>query len=105
MQSDRTGRGNLTICQVVYLERTKGIFSTQIRTQHNHLGLGLVGDARRLRKVANEAVTINGIDIVGTSGTGHDSRLGELPDYSFNELINKSDAVFIESDVKNRYEQ
>lgn len=92
-------------CQVVYLNRTKGISSTQIRTQHNHLSLGLVGKAKRLWKVANEAVAINGIDIVGTSGAGYDVRLGELPDYSFNELIDKSDAVFIESDVKDRYEQ
>lgn len=92
-------------CQVVYLERTKGISSTQVRSQHNHLRLGLVGKAKHLWKVANEAVAINGIDIVGTSGSEHDSRLGELPDYSFNELIEKSDAVFIESDVKDRYEQ
>lgn len=92
-------------CQVVYLERTKGISSTQVRSQHNHLRLGLVGKAKHLWKVANEAVAINGIDIVGTSGSEHDSRLGELPDYSFNELIEKSDAVFIESNVKDRYEQ
>lgn len=92
-------------CQVVYLERTKGISSTQVRFQHNHLRLGLVGKAKHLWKVANEAVAINGIDIVGTSGSEHDSRLGELPDYSFNELIEKSDAVFIESNVKDRYEQ
>lgn len=92
-------------CQVVYLERTKGISSTQIRTQHNHLNLGLVGNVKRLWKVANEAVAINGINIVGTSGEGHDNRLDELPGYSFEEIIDKSDAVFIESDVKDRYEQ
>lgn len=92
-------------CRVVYIERTQGISSTQIRSQHNHIRLGLVGNAKRLWKVANEAVAINGIDIVGTSGGEHDSCLGELPDYSFNELIDKSDAVFIESDVKDRYEQ
>lgn len=92
-------------CKVVYLERTNGISSTQIRSKNNHLKLGLVGKAKRLWKVSNEAVAINGIDIVGTSGSEHDSRLGELPDYSFNELIEKSDAVFIESDVKDRYEQ
>lgn len=92
-------------CQVVYLERTKGISSTQIRTQHNHLGLGLVGKAKRLWKVANEAVSINGIDIVGTSGSGCDKRLNKLDNYSFEELIEKVDAVFIESDVNKRYEQ
>lgn len=55
--------------------------------------------------MANEAVAINGINIVGTSGEGHDNRLDELPGYSFEEIIDKSDAVFIESDVKDRYEQ
>lgn len=92
-------------CKVVYLERTKGISSTQIRSKNNHLKLGLVGNAKRLWKVANEAVSINGIDIVGTSGSGCDKRLNKLDNYSFEELIEKVDAVFIESDVNNRYEQ
>lgn len=92
-------------CKVVYLERTKGISSTQIRSKNNHLKLGLVGKAERLWKIANEAVSINGIDIVGTSGSGCDKRLNKLDNYSFEELIEKVDAVFIESDVNNRYEQ
>lgn len=92
-------------CKVVYLERTKGISSTKIRSKNNHLKLGLVGKAKRLWKVANEAVSINGIDIVGTSDSGCDSRLNKLDNYSFEELIEKVDAVFIESDVNNRYEQ
>ena len=92
-------------CKVVYLERTKGISSTKIRSKNNHLKLGLVGKAKRLWKVANEAVSINGIDIVGTSGSGCDKRLNKLDNYSFEELIEKVDAVFIESDVNNRYEQ
>lgn len=92
-------------CKVVYLERTKGISSTKIRSKNNHLKLGLVGKAKRLWKVANEAVSINGIDIVGTSGSGCDKRLNKLDNYSFEELIEKVDAVFIESDVNKRYEQ
>ena len=92
-------------CKVVYLERTKGISSTKIRSQNNHLKLGLVGKAKRLWKVANEAVSINGIDIVGTSGAGYDRRLKKLDNYSFDQLIERVDAVFIESDVHSRYEQ
>ena len=92
-------------CKVVYLERTKGISSTQIRSKNNHLKLGLVGKAKRLWKVANEAGSINGIDIVGTNGSGCEKRLNKLDNYSFEELIEKVDAVFIESDVKDRYEQ
>ena len=92
-------------CKVVYLERTKGISSTKIRSKNNHLKLGLVGNAKRLWKVSNEAVSINGIDIVGTSGSGCDKRLNKFDNYSFEELIEKIDAVFIESDVHSRYEQ
>lgn len=92
-------------CKVIYLERTKGISSTKIRSKNNHLKLGLVGKAKRLWKIANEAVSINGIDIVGTSGSGCDKRLNKLDNYSFEELIEKVDAVFIEADVNNRYEQ
>lgn len=92
-------------CKVVYLERTRGISSTKIRSQNNHLKLGLVGKAKRLWKIANEAVSINGIDVVGTSGAGYDRHLKKLNNYSFDQLIEKVDAVFIESDVHSRYEQ
>ena len=92
-------------CKIVYLERTKGISSTQIRSENNRLKLGLVGKAKRLWKVSNEAGSINGIDIVGISVSGGDKRLNKLDNYSFEELIEKVVAVFIESDVNNRYEQ
>lgn len=93
-------------CQVIYLERTKGISSTKIRTKNNHLKLGLVGNAGRIWKVSNEALVINGIDIVGTSGNdGYDKRVGNLENFSFKDLIDKSDAIFIESNVRDRFEQ
>ena len=65
----------------------------------------MIGKDKRLWKIANEAVSINGIYIVGTSGAGYDRRLKKLDDYSFDQLIEKVDAVFIESDVHRRYEQ
>lgn len=93
-------------CQVIYLERTKGISSTKIRTKNNHLKLGLVGNAGRIWKVSDEALVINGIDIVGTSGNdGCDKRVGNLENFSFKDLIDKSDAIFIESNVRDRFEQ
>ncbi|WDC80500.1 adenylyltransferase/cytidyltransferase family protein [Ligilactobacillus ruminis] len=93
-------------CQVIYLERTKGISSTKIRTKNNHLRLGLVGNAGRIWKVSNEALVINGIDIVGTSGNdGCDKRVSNLENFSFKDLIDKSDAIFIESNVRDRFEQ
>ena len=93
-------------CQVIYLERTKGISSTKIRTKNNHLRLGLVGNAGRIWKVSNEALVINGIDIVGTSGNdGCDKRVINLENFSFKDLIDKSDAIFIESNVRDRFEQ
>lgn len=93
-------------CQVIYLERTKGISSTKIRTKNNHLKLGLVGNAGRIWKVSDEALVINGIDIVGTSSNdGCDKRVGNLENFSFKDLIDKSDAIFIESNVRDRFEQ
>ena len=50
-------------CQVVYLPRTEGISSSQIREKNRSVSLGLVGEASFLNKVWREAKMVNGIHI------------------------------------------
>ena len=50
-------------CQVVYLERTDGISSTELRSQKVNLKLGLVGDNNILLKYLNETKYVNGLEV------------------------------------------
>jgi len=53
-------------CEVVYLERTEGVSSTQIRTNERILRIGLVGDnVSVMKKVLRESKFVNGIEVCG----------------------------------------
>lgn len=51
-------------CKVVYLERTKGISSTQIRNSHS-IRLGIIGDEQILDRFLAELNYVSGIEPVG----------------------------------------
>ena len=51
-------------CNVVYLERTKGISSTELRNKKNKIvNLGVVGNGRIAKRFIKEAKYVSGIDI------------------------------------------
>lgn len=54
-------------CQVVYLERTKGVSSTGLRAKTNRLRLGIVGGGKPkvVGKYINECKYINGLELSG----------------------------------------
>ena len=52
-------------CQVVYLERTDGISSSELRSKEHHLRLGLVGESPILNKFERESHYVNGMIISG----------------------------------------
>ncbi len=52
-------------CKVVYLERTEGVSSSEIRAERRELKLGLVGNAPFLNKFFRESKYVNGIKVVG----------------------------------------
>lgn len=51
-------------CKVVYLERTEGISSTELRSIQHSIRLGLVGSSSFLNKVYSECDYVNGVDVV-----------------------------------------
>ena len=52
-------------CKVVYLERTQGVSSTEIREQKRQLRMGLVGESKYLCKLLKESTyVINAVDAV-----------------------------------------
>lgn len=97
-------------CKVVYLERTEGISSSELREKKRSIKLGLVGGSGFLNKVASEAAFVNGITLSGIC-TDYKDNLSEavkaLPivTESYADLLSKSDAVYIHSHPKFHYAQ
>ena len=54
-----------TYCKVVYLDRTQGVSSTDIRTQNRGIRMGLVAESKIIDKLAKESTYVNGITVTG----------------------------------------
>ena len=95
-------------CKVVYLERTKGISSTEIRSGIN-LRLGVIGDNAYVNKVSRECGFVNGLQVSAVltkNANVPDASLmeGVLITDSFEELLSASDCVFVRSHPTLHYE-
>ena len=93
-------------CKVVYLERTQGISSTEIRTGDRKIRLGFVGgNPTVLTKYFNESKFVNGIEVSGVYGQYDKSdRVLEYVN-TYEELLDRSDAIYIVSKPEHHYEQ
>lgn len=95
-------------CKVVYLERTEGISSSEIRSQNRQIRLGLVGESERMiEKHKNECEYVNGICIAGICSDNDKllQKMSEIPTKSYDELLDVVDALYIVSNPKKHYEQ
>lgn len=95
-------------CKVIYLDRTEGISSTEIRTEKREIRLGLVGNSAFINKVYNETKYVNGINVSVLLTSNPDVMSDNLKhiicdDYS--TLLDKSDAVYIRSLPQYHYKQ
>ncbi len=79
-------------CQVVYLDRTEGISSTEIRSDRQSLKMGFVGSGPVLEKYLGESSYVNGMEV---SAQLIASSIGEKNQGDFNELLSSADAVFL----------
>lgn len=94
-------------CEVVYLSRTQGVSSSELRNEKRSLRMGLVGESNILKKVFKESQYVNGIQISGMY-TEDKSAVEEILDSveaynSYEELLNNSDAVYIITSPKFHY--
>ena len=95
-------------CKVVYLDRTQGISSTQLR-QENSVRIGIVGASRVVNKFGNECGYVNGIEVAGvctdnTKVLSEELQGAELTG-DFTQLLTKVDAVYIYSTPELHYDQ
>ncbi len=96
-------------CEVVYLDRTTGISSSELREKEHKIRLGIYGNVDFLLKYVNESTYVNGIEISGvcTENAGIKEKLKskEISVYEkYEELLKVSDAVYIVTHPKQHYE-
>lgn len=96
-------------CKVVYLDRTEGVSSSEIRSEVRTLRIGLVGELPALEKFRKECKFVNGAMISGVFSLDNrllSDELKALPCVSdYQDLLDISDAVYIYSSSQYHYDQ
>lgn len=96
-------------CRVVYLPRTEGVSSTEIRDQRRAINVGLVGYEKYLNKVFNECKYVNGVKVnaVYSNNTSEflDDLLALQPSSDMDECLSKVEALYIHSHPSSHYYQ
>lgn len=84
-------------CKVVYLERTQGISSTEIRSEKREIRLGLIGDSKFLNKIFEESKAVNGIKVSALQTTNLNAMNPELKKCAQYSVLKNSDAIYVRS--------
>lgn len=97
-------------CKVVYLDRTEGVSSSDIRAEKRELKIGLVGNSTLLNKFEVECHYVNGVSVSGVCTTDDSELSGDLKEHylvtsSLEEVLEVSDAVYIVSHPTKHYVQ
>lgn len=100
-------------CQVVYLERTAGVSSTELRSHENAIRIGIIGDKNEfdlIDKFEKESHYVNGVQVEGVcirDGGKLSGNLQNLPIVTDNykKLVDNVDAVYVISRLEDHYEQ
>ncbi len=101
-----------SLCEVVYLERTKDVSST-IRRQNNNpiIKIGVVGTGRVAAKFPGEAKYVSGVSVVGAFNP-HENHAREYTEQhglafwedDYGRFLDKVDAVYIASPHETHFE-
>lgn len=97
-------------CKVIYLDRTEGVSSSDIRAKNNAVRLGFVGESKVLEKYVDESRYVNGIDPI--AACSHDEEVLSVLTKrcsfitsSYDDLLEHVDAVYIVSQPSMHYER
>ncbi|MBR6910325.1 MAG: adenylyltransferase/cytidyltransferase family protein [Candidatus Methanomethylophilaceae archaeon] len=96
-------------CEVVYLDRTEGVSSTDLRSK-NEIKIGFIGDYPPMVKYIEECNYVNGLNVMGVV-TSNDYVINycnqkNIVNYdSLDHLLGDIDAVYIVSDPRTHYQQ
>ena len=91
-------------CKVVYLDRTEGVSSSEIRTEKRQIKLGFVGESIVVEKFLNESKYVNGITAEAIyTGSGRIMELRKTASYE--ELLSSVDSIYVFSQPRLHFEQ
>ncbi len=98
-------------CQVVYLERTKNISSTMLRSQKKHIQrIGIIGTGRIANRFIPEAKLVSGVSVQGVYNPHTESALNfaekwEIEAYrELEDFYDAIDSVYVASPHDTHYE-
>lgn len=97
-------------CKVVYLPRTEGISSTDIRDKKRAVNVGLVGYDKYLNKVFNECRFVNGVKVSSVCAEDTTEFSDELLSVErispiLDEILPTVDAIYVHSHPSDHYGQ
>ena len=103
-------------CKVIYLPRTEGVSSTELRSTENRLRMGIVGQAPYWAKFVAECSYVNGIQFAGICSSRDDmdfireqalEKQIDIPllTDAYDEFLEAVDAVYIVSLPEQHYEE
>lgn len=97
-------------CKVVYLDRTEGVSSSEIRAEKREIRIGLVGESTLLNKFECESHYVNGVTISGICAMDDSDISDEIKEKylitdDLDKLLKISDAVYIASHPRKHYGQ
>jgi len=112
--SDWTGKFDYLkeYCNVVYIERTKGVSSTQLREKSNGiLKIGIIGYGRIANRFITESKYVSGVNVEGVYGHNSGALREfaikhelEFYDTEISDFYEKIDAVYVASPHLTHYE-
>ncbi len=97
-------------CKVIYLPRTEGVSSSNLRAESAKIKMGMVGYSSFLNKFFSESKYVNAIEITGLCSLDP-SRLKKitkqiaLVSSNYDSFLTQVDAVYIHSHPKYHYDQ
>ncbi len=98
-------------CKVVYLDRTLGVSSSEIRAEECQITIGIVGDSSNvIDKFARESCAVNGLEVKAICTKSALEISKELKEKvwltdDFDDLLEKVDAVYLLSHPTKHYDQ
>ena len=94
-------------CKVIYLDRTVGVSSSDIRSSFSTLKIGIIGNTPLAAKYINECGYVNGVNVIGLYTGDNNWISDELKDVNrytdFSDFLNAIDAVFVISHPQEHY--
>ena len=96
-------------CEVVYLDRTQGVSSSELRAEKRELKIGIIGESSVvMSKFVSECNYVNGVSVIGICAQNKQSlsdALLSLPlvTSEYELLLNQVDAVYVPSHPSMHY--